>query len=909
MAESNERKSRIVRNNRDKNPIKSEIDTTLNTFSFNVDQATKDAKKVYANLESQHKTYLRSVEKSYKSTYTRIYNDLTTNHQKYLRNLIHNEKLAQQKVAEIWGSDVHNVTNPRFTDLPRNKDKDNNEPSNPNEKSFNVGKAITDTLWKTAKYLGNIFITGSDQFVESYTRNFNTLTTAFNTNYQGITDKIFTSVSHLDEIAGANYNITKDLMPALVKVAQSGLQGDKAIAKATDDVISSKIMPYLDTSTDTWTNLYANISETNIKTLKGQQLLLKQSEAGSRLLQSGVINSLTDDLEPLLRDIEYNTSDRDMGAYQGVMQNLVSSGFTEREAYDAIKTAIEARKSPFTALQSGSTASVLAGIDVAQGGTGLTGLGQAYSLLGSANTAIGVGAIRSAMGINLPADTTELATAAINAFTASSSSPSSQAALNYYDESVSQMDDVVHNTDKFNNTLENWGAHTLGYLQKDVAKPITDILKIIGAGVTTIAANTLFKGVSGTIGNALKTGGSKIVSGVTKLGSTAGASGLAATGLGTLGAGSAVYGVVTAGKGIYEMVTADTSEEMTRGAAKTVGPIAGAVAGALIAGPLGAALGAGVGALASEIGSAIYKSDYEKAVEKVDKLSSAIQDLNEAASNQSTIDQLTSSYESLTAEQRAELEVLKETTRVKEQLAKEQINEAVSDFSTSDVSALNKAVTKAQSKYEKALKSGDSEKIEKASSALSQSYQDLYGYYEFIKHPEVITSSSLKALKENLGGSLWGAGQADKPGFMSSKGISDSEFSAWKSAVIDNESLYKYDYSGDGKIGSYAVGTDYVGYDQIAKIHQGEAVLTKADSNLLRTVGASTASSISAYIEQSRKSTTEIVDAIKWAAGQLIAALGSSVTTSTSNGNLNIKLPQSTNYNESMISLVKFAMS
>ena len=88
-------------------------------------------------------------------------------------------------------------------------------------------------------------------------------------------------------------NANKDLIPELRKVAESGIN-DPATAMriAITNALDAKIMPWLDTSSKTWTNMQINLSEQKMNEIKGQQLFLKESQSGSRLLQSGVINSL-----------------------------------------------------------------------------------------------------------------------------------------------------------------------------------------------------------------------------------------------------------------------------------------------------------------------------------------------------------------------------------------------------------------------------------------------------------------------------------------------------------------------------------------------------------------------------------------------------------------------------------------
>lgn len=911
MATNDENRSRVDRNrSRDKNksPIQSEIDTTLNTFSFNVTQAKDDAKKIYQNLSNQHKTYLGAVEKSTKATYTRMYKDLSHQHSQYLTNLVNREKAAHDKIAQIWGGAANVPSNGNVTTTSSsssNKDKDKKD-----EEDEEVVERL-DIITTIVKEFFKTFLGGADQFVKTYTQNYNKYTTAFNTNYKGLTTIISSSIDQLNSSIGSRaYNITRDFLPALEKVASTGLQGSKAITKATDDVIASKIMPYLETQSSAWTNLYANLSESNIQTLKGQQLLLKQTEAGSRLLQSGVINSLTDELEPLLRDIEYNTSAKDMGEYQGLMEQLVSTGgMTEREAYDIVKTAVSASKHPFAAITSGSLASTLAGIDVARGGSGLAGLARAYGLTESATTNLAVSAVGNVAGLSLPADTTQIASRINKSF--DTFTRNTQDARAFYNKQVSQIEDVVHNTDKLNNSVENLGARTLGMWTKDIAQPITNLLwMIFGAIVSGQGVSLLGKGIGASgkgniLVKALRTGvGTKIVGG-----STAAAGGV----LSSVAAGAGVLaGIYTAYDGIKDFAGSQSGVAgegaKTRGVIKAGSALGGAAIGAAIGavgGPIGVGVGALAGAVIGQVVSAFYDAPYEKTLEKVNKLSQSISDLGKAAKTQDTIKSLTDNYESLTAEQQVQLQVLKDTYAIQQQIAIARVQEfAGSDTLGKDWNLAKSAYYSAKEAYGKAYASGDATKISEAEQQLSSAVAAWQAFGDIYENAQYLTANQIENVYSQLGDLSMNSDED-----LALLGVSRSNLSAWSDWMDSRAEGYKGRHGGGGDR-SYAVGSDYITHDQLATIHEGEMVLTKADSALLRTIGQNASSTMSTYYSNQNKSSTEIVDAIKWAVGQLLPAISSSVsTTSNGNGSLDVKLPGSIGYNDNMISMVRWAMA
>lgn len=156
-------------------------------------------------------------------------------------------------------------------------------------------------------------------------------------------------------------NYKKELIPAIQKAAEQGFQGDELIVKATNDAIANKLMPWLDTQSESWVNMSYNMDESTLSQIKGQQLMLQETKSGNRLLQSGVINSLTNALEPLLRNIDYNTggsSNLTEEAYATMQSLMENGGYNEREAYDIVSKQIEIQKDYSAAINSGEVSKI-----------------------------------------------------------------------------------------------------------------------------------------------------------------------------------------------------------------------------------------------------------------------------------------------------------------------------------------------------------------------------------------------------------------------------------------------------------------------------------------------------------------------------------------------------------------------
>ena len=83
-------------------------------------------------------------------------------------------------------------------------------------------------------------------------------------------------------------------------------------------------MPWLDTTSDTWTQLQYNISDNMLQSIKGQQIQLQATQEGNRILQNGVVSALLDDLAPTLQAIDANTVSEDsMGSAYKAVETLI----------------------------------------------------------------------------------------------------------------------------------------------------------------------------------------------------------------------------------------------------------------------------------------------------------------------------------------------------------------------------------------------------------------------------------------------------------------------------------------------------------------------------------------------------------------------------------------------------------
>lgn len=167
---------------------------------------------------------------------------------------------------------------------------------------------------------------------------------------------------------GLNFN--NEVFPQITEAVKRGFQGEKAEEIGLSTAIDKKIMPWLDTTSETWTNLQYNLSDNLLAQLKGQQLQLQATQEGNRILQNGVVSEITDSLAPTLLNIDANTTDVSTmtGQAQAMANALMDQGYSKQDAVKAVNQVINAYQNPMQALQSNNTADKLYALGGLQGG-------------------------------------------------------------------------------------------------------------------------------------------------------------------------------------------------------------------------------------------------------------------------------------------------------------------------------------------------------------------------------------------------------------------------------------------------------------------------------------------------------------------------------------------------------------
>lgn len=237
---------------------------------------------------------------------------------------------------------------------------------------------VINHIFKDLNELSNIYL------FDNWKKGISDLQTQYETNFTEISGRlgvssgidthnfignVLNNVKSNDEyMKGLNFN--NEVFPQITDAVKRGFQGEKAEEIGLTTAIDKKIMPWLDTTSDTWTNLQYNLSDNLLAQLKGQQLQLQATQEGNRILQNGVVSEITNSLAPTLLNIDANTTDvTDLsGQAQEIVMSLMNNGYSKQDAVKTANQMIDAYQNPYKALNSNNTADKLYALGGLQGG-------------------------------------------------------------------------------------------------------------------------------------------------------------------------------------------------------------------------------------------------------------------------------------------------------------------------------------------------------------------------------------------------------------------------------------------------------------------------------------------------------------------------------------------------------------
>lgn len=474
-----------------RNPPRRDDDNLIFSSEQNLEKQA-DLMEKMADKVSDH------IESRFESIADRIDNRLNkevSGLQRQLANQSKRQRENEEKMGSIRDNFLTNVMN----QTGRGQAFDTNWKS--------VGATIGKEIANCIIGIFNTYITkpiqqGFSEMSSAYESNFTEIAGRMGTNQKNTYNEMKDAVRTLsNSTANSAINANKELIPELRKVAESGFKGQQAVSVALDNAIDAKIMPWLDTHSDAWTNLQFNLTTNQLQMLKGQQLALQESKQGNRLLQSGVINTLTSELSPILTNIDLNTGGaQNLGVEaQAHLQSLLDQGYSPQEAYQMVQDTIRAWKDPWGTLEKGDYKSVMQ-FQAAYNGGDYSDVAKAptqgYQI--AVNAGRDYGAVAHELGLTTGTDVVRAEegerylNTLTNIETYIKNNPSSSASL--YQQAAENVAEKVTKTTAWDNTLENGVTNALYPLNNLVAHGI-DLVSQIASTVSKILQTLIGFGI------------------------------------------------------------------------------------------------------------------------------------------------------------------------------------------------------------------------------------------------------------------------------------------------------------------------------------------------------------------------------------------------------------------------------
>lgn len=521
------------------------------------DRLFKDYQKVLIDVSiDTNKTIATNTIRSY----TDMYKKLNVLHAKYINDKLNLDKKYFKRLEELSKGAEYTPLKMGSYITKANSDFDKVGESLVSRITGGIIKEAPGVAKKTSiqfskyltpvfKELGDILVSGLRNYMNAYEHSFTELAGRTGAGYQGTRSLYSAGIRTVyNRGASSAVSISSDMIPAMQTASKQGFTGEALINKAFNDSIAKYIMPWLDTASSSFAALTFSLSEYQMKSLKSSQLQLQQTESGNRLLQTGVINTLTQEMTPLLTTLTIESSEGLKNQIYDITEQLMKQpGMQEGQAQAIATQMVRAQLNPYSTITSGSIGDRLFINAIGQGKDMYTAYNESYgkgvAYTQNAQNMFGKGAIANVWGLSSLYGS-EYATWAMGTpyVSPSGNITGGPEALNLAERIAAQYKTI---TERLTTWLENLSA-PLGQLATAIPFAgviLSQLLRLFGDGKLLSSIGSIAKGV-GSIGKFGLTALPKTMLGGAKglISGAQGGAGLASwAGLGTVGQG--LFGV------------------------------------------------------------------------------------------------------------------------------------------------------------------------------------------------------------------------------------------------------------------------------------------------------------------------------------------------------------------------------
>lgn len=250
-------------------------------------------------------------------------------------------------------------------------------------KQFKLGSSVLkeagNALKDVASLVGKIFKQGMDRQVSLYEQTVQNISFRSGTSAEGYRNEQGTVDNQLSSMGLYDNVRVSEVQQMWQDLANTGMNQQDMFASAIDNVVTQKIVPYLDTTSQSFNLLNSRIDGNFVKQIRGINAA-NLDIAGNNYATNNLLNQLIDEVQPMsdkaLEDLAQGSVE--LTSYANL---LMAEGYSYDQANDIIKQIYKQRKYSDQIMESGSPYEKLNTIGLIENDLNINDLSQSGEIL------------------------------------------------------------------------------------------------------------------------------------------------------------------------------------------------------------------------------------------------------------------------------------------------------------------------------------------------------------------------------------------------------------------------------------------------------------------------------------------------------------------------------------------------
>ena len=345
---------------------------TIATVNVTIGKVKAEYDSLYYYLDKSHISYLdrmakrevktaKAISSIWNRGNTNMYDQIASQHSNYLNGVIEREKQTARQIMDIRSSSGnYNNNNPNNNPRPLGNNGNEGNPGNSGGSGNSSNNLLLNTVVDVVERMFNIFLnrfmTGMDKIVNTYEETYTNVSVMMNQNQRQYNDFQLQTMDKIKEQGLKNNIAISDVMKGLDRVVSMGISGQEAQNKALSDTITKTIAPFIDVTSDAYTDLQVRLGPEFTDTISGMGEGIRQ-QTGQQRVFSKSINEIIDLLGPVALNSETQYA---MTAAGDMISLLESSGMSTSDATQLAYKITQGVSNPYEALTGGDMGMVMA---------------------------------------------------------------------------------------------------------------------------------------------------------------------------------------------------------------------------------------------------------------------------------------------------------------------------------------------------------------------------------------------------------------------------------------------------------------------------------------------------------------------------------------------------------------------